>query len=106
MKSLIDYVKAIEGKVSPYKFVNKDSQQSTKYAAGSTIDITKHVYHFDDGVSVEYEREYDDGSGYPGCKEFWYTYKVISTNGFEFEGETSRIFQSSSDIRQWLKTSH
>ncbi len=71
MKRLVDYVKAIEGEISSYKVVNNDLQQETKYSAtGSTVEITKQVYHFNDGVSVEYEREYDDGSPYPGCKEF------------------------------------
>lgn len=106
MKRLIDYVKAIEGVDSPYEIVNSDSQSETKYdATGSTIEITRRVHYFDDGVSVEYKREYDDGAPYPGCKEFWYTYKVVNPNGFEFEGEMTKLFQSHSEIDNWLKCS-
>ncbi len=104
MKRLIDYVKAIEGAASSYEIVNSDSQSETKHnPTGSTIEITRRVHHFSDGVSVEYEREYDDGAPYPGCKEFWYTYKVVNPNGFEFEGETTKLFQSHSEIEKWLK---
>ena len=106
MKRLIDYVKAIEGAASPYEIVNSDSQSETKYdATGSTIEITRQVHYFDDGVSIEYKREYDDGAPYPGCKEFWYTYKVVNPNGFEFEGEMTKLFQSHSEVDNWLKCS-
>lgn len=104
MKNLIDYVKAIEGMGSPYAIVKSVSQQETEHdATGSTIERDKQVYYLDDGVSVEYEREYDDGGAYPGCKEFWYTYRVVDANGFKFDGETSKVFGSSSDVRSWLE---
>jgi hypothetical protein len=38
-------------------------------------------------------RESDDGAPYPGCKEFWYTYKIVNPNSFEFEGETTKLFK-------------
>lgn len=104
MKRLIDYVKAIEGAASPYKIVSNDSHSETTHdATGSTIEITKKVHHFEDGVSVEYKREYDDGGSSPGCKEFWYYYEVLNTNGFEFQGEKTKMFQNSSDIKRWLE---
>lgn len=104
MKRLVDYVKAIEGAPSPYEIVSKHSQSETKHdSTGSTIEITKQVHYFSDGVSVEYEREYDDGAPYPGCKEFWYTYRVVNTNGFEFKEDITRLFQSHSEVAKWLE---
>ncbi|MEX0271518.1 hypothetical protein AB3R30_20515 [Leptolyngbyaceae cyanobacterium UHCC 1019] len=104
MKRLIEYVKAIEGAASPYKIVSSDSQSKTKNdPTGSTIEITRQVHHFNDGVSIKYEREYDDGAPYPGCKEFCYTYKVVNPNGFEFEEDTTKLFQSHSEIADWLQ---
>lgn len=70
---------------------------------GSTIEILRQIHHLNDGVSVEYEREYDDGAPYPGCKEFWYTYKVVNPNGFEFAGEITKLFQKHSELANWLK---
>ncbi|NEO76454.1 hypothetical protein [Moorena sp. SIO4G3] len=105
MKRIIDYVKAIKGATSPYKIVNSDSQSKTERdVTGSTIYTVRQVHYFDDGVSVEYEREHDDGAPYPGCQEFWYTYKVVNPNGFEFEGETTKLFKSNSEIEKWLKS--
>lgn len=84
--------------------MNSTSQLETKHdATGSAIEITKRVYCFNDGVSVEYEREYDDGAPYPGCKEFWYFYRVINTNRLEFEGETTKLFRSHSEVSKWLE---
>ena len=104
MKRLVDYVKAIEGAASPCEIVTSDFQSETKHdQTGSTIEITKRVHHFKDGVSIEYEREYDDGGSYPGCKEFWYTYRVVHTHGFKFEGEITKLFQSHSEVDKWLK---
>jgi hypothetical protein len=56
MKRLIEYVKAIEGVASPYEIMNSDSQSETKHdPTGSTIEVTRRVHLFSDGVSVEYE---------------------------------------------------
>lgn len=105
MKRLSDYIKTIEGVTSPSKIVSRSSQSETKNGSGgSTIEITRQVYHFSDGVSIEYEREYDDGGGAPGCKEFWYTYKVVDCNGFDFDGKTTELFQSQSAVSRWLKS--
>ncbi|KZL49995.1 hypothetical protein A2T98_09745 [Nodularia spumigena CENA596] len=104
MKRLIDYVKAIEGLASPCEIMSSDLKSETKHdATGSNIEITKQVHYFTDGVSVEYKREYDNGAPYPGCKEFWYSYRLVNSNKFEFEGNTSQLFQSHSEVDKWLK---
>ncbi|MHC5599671.1 MAG: hypothetical protein ACYTXC_27690 [Nostoc sp.] len=71
-------------------------------ATGSNISITTVVYQFKDGVSIEYEREHDDGSPYPGCQTFFYTWRLINANNFIFDGETSKIFDGKLEVRNWL----
>jgi hypothetical protein len=102
-KRLIDYVRIIKSEDGSQEILTEKSYSEHPVdPTGSNISITRRVYNFKDGVSIEYEREHDDGSPYPGCQTFFYTYRVTNTNGFNFDGETTQVFDGLSKVRNWL----
>ncbi|MCM0592664.1 MAG: hypothetical protein HEQ35_27805 [Gloeotrichia echinulata IR180] len=100
-KRLVDYVQKIEAGSEEILSCESSSKNTTD-GTGSNINTTTVIYKFKDGVSIEYEREHDDGSPYPGCQTFFYTYRVINTNNFIFDGETTEVFSSKSEFCTWL----